>query len=487
METKHILALILLVGLTSAGLLAALFYQRMRDAALFILVFGAVFVRKFMDVTFGGDYHYRGTIRGFEVSALDIGAWCILFATLMLPRYQGKRFYLPAGFGLLALYFLYCCFNVAISDPQLYGMWELTRIFRSVVVLLAVAIFVRTKRELGIVVVALGCAVWFLGLNAVEQRVFKGVLRPPATLDHENSLSMYLCTVAPVLLAASMSNFSTKIRYFAGASCALATLAEILTLSRAGMPTFFFVMLCTGVMCTTWKITRRKVLFALSVFILGGSVLFAVREQLLKRLAHGDSGLSLKDEFLSEEGYETRGVYWRLVFEIDKDRPYGVGLNNWSYHVSKTYAARLGIKYDDYDSGRELIEDIDENPLNHSPPAHSLVVITWGELGMTGLIIFGLIWLRWFQMGVTFLRDRLNRDPMHRIGIGCLFSVVGIFLTSVTEWTYRQTPILFTFHVIMGCLASLYYEKRLRARAKKERAQIEIEDLEAVGTTVEQR
>jgi hypothetical protein len=76
---------------------------------------------------------------------------------------------------------------------------------------------------------------------------------------------------------------------------------------------------------------------------------------------------------------------------------------------------------------------------------------------------------------------------MHRLGIGCLFSVVGIFLTSVTEWTYRQTPILFTFHVIMGCLASLYYEKRLRARAKKERAQIEIEDLEAVGTTVEQR
>ena len=487
METKHFLALILLVGLTSAGLLAALFNQKLRDAALFILVFGAVFVRKFMDVTFGGDYMYRGTIRGYEVSALDIAAWCILFATLALPRYRGKRFYLPAGFGMLALYFMYCCFNVAISDPQKYGMWELTRILRSVIVLLAAAIFVRTKRELSIVVAALGCAVMFLSLNAIEQRVFRGVVRPPATLDHENSLSMYLCTVAPVLLAASLSNFSKGIRYLAGISCVFATLAEMLTLSRTGMPTFFLTMGLTGVMCTTWKITRRKVLFVVTVFVLGGSVLFAIREQLMNRMG-GDAGMSLKDEFMSEEGYETRGMYWRIAFAIAEDRPYGVGLNNWSYHVSKTYAERIGVKYDDYDSGRDQIEDIDTNPLNHSPPAHGMAVLTWGELGMPGLIILGLVWLRWFQMGATFLRGRLNADPMHRLGLGFFGSSIGIFLHSATEWTYRQTPIVFTFHVMMGCLAALYYERQLRLRGQKaEREAPEVEYLDPVEAIVVQR
>ncbi|HUR57308.1 MAG TPA: O-antigen ligase family protein [Opitutaceae bacterium] len=485
METKHILAMILLVGLTSAGLLAALFSQKLRDGALFILVFGAVFVRKFMDVTFGGDYTYRGTIRGYEVSALDIAAWCILLATLALPRYRGKRFYLPAGFGMLGLYFAYCCFNVAISDPQQYGMWELSRILRSVIVLLAAAIFVRTRRELSIVVVAVGCAVTFLSLNAIEQRLFRGVLRPPATLDHENSLSMYLCTVGPVLLAASLSSFPKGIRYFAGVGCVLAMLAEMLTLSRTGMPTFFLVMGMTGVMCTTWKITRRKVAFALTVFIFGGALLFAGREQLLNRLGHGDSGLSIKDEFISEEGYETRGMYWRIAFAIAEDRPYGVGLNNWSYHVSKTYAARIGVVYDDYDSGRELIEDIDTNPLNHSPPAHGMAVLTWGELGMPGLVILGLVWLRWFQMGASFLRGRLNSDPMHRLGVGFLGSTTGIFLHSATEWTYRQTPIVFTFHVMMGCLASLYYA---RQHSKvEEHETVELDDIDPVQAIVVQR
>jgi hypothetical protein len=182
---------------------------------------------------------------------------------------------------------------------------------------------------------------------------------------------------------------------------------------------------------------------------------------------------SFHDEFLKEDAVETRGVYWRIVFAIAEEEPYGVGLNNWSYAVSKYYGPQLGYRYDDYDlvrwdPGREMAEES-----NHAPPAHSLAVITWGELGVAGLSIFGLLWLRWFQVGITFLKGRLNSDPMHRLGIGILFGAVGLFTQSITEWTYRQTSIMFTFHVMMGALASLYYAKRLA----KERAEIEDEDL----------
>jgi hypothetical protein len=87
--------------------------------------------------------------------------------------------------------------------------------------------------------------------------------------------------------------------------------------------------------------------------------------------------------------------------------------------------------------------------------------LTAGELGLPGLVIFTLVWLRWFQMGASFL---WKRSPVatHQIGIGIFFATCGIFLQSLTEWTFRQTPIFFTFHILLGVLASLYYQKRKR-------------------------
>ena len=59
---------------------------------------------------------------------------------------------------------------------------------------------------------------------------------------------------------------------------------------------------------------------------------------------------------------------------------------------------------------------------------------------------------------------------MRRLGIGILFCVCGIFLQSITEWVYRQTPIFLTFHMLVGTLASLHYHKRREARLLRENA-----------------
>jgi hypothetical protein len=36
-------------------------------------------------------------------------------------------------------------------------------------------------------------------------------------------------------------------------------------------------------------------------------------------------------------------------------------------------------------------------------PAHSLAALTVGELGIPGLVLLTVLWLRWFQMGSSFL------------------------------------------------------------------------------------
>ena len=66
-------------------------------------------------------------------------------------------------------------------------------------------------------------------------------------------------------------------------------------------------------------------------------------------------------------------------------------------------------------------------------------------------------------MGVSFLGLR-SPEAMHCLGVGFFFSTCGIFLQSQTEWTYRQTHIFYTFNVLLGALASLYYLKRQAAR-----------------------
>jgi hypothetical protein len=69
---------------------------------------------------------------------------------------------------------------------------------------------------------------------------------------------------------------------------------------------------------------------------------------------------------------------------------------------------------------------------------------------------------------------------MHRLGIGLLFGAVGLFMQSITEWTYRQTSIMFTFHIMMGALAALYYARGHAAvSVEEEDEDFSVPDVEA--------
>lgn len=473
-ETKHLVALIILIGIGSLGMLLTLLWQRMRDIALFVLVCGAIVMEK-MDVTFAGTFWYRGTSRGIEISALDLIPLCLLVATLLLPRYPRGRFYWPASLGMLLIYFAYCCGSVLNSTPQMYGVWELTKMFRGILVFLAAALFVRSRRELQIVVAGLCGAVCIEALNALEQRFFKGALRPPGTLDHANTLSTYLCTVGPVLVAAAMSNWSKWLRWAAGLSWVMAAGAELLTLSRLGVPVFALVSTCTALACTSWRLTKQKVLIAAVVAAAVSVFLSFSWHSLMARYMAGN----VREELTDKSGHdvETRGVYWKMAFMMVQDHPYGVGLNNWSYYVGKDYGPELGYPYHDYDEFKWVPTKQDAAETLLPPAADTLPALTLGELGIAGLIVFTLVWMRWFQMGTVFLGNRLNEDPMHRMALGFLFGTAGIFMQSATEWTYKQTAVMFTFHVMMGSLASLY---RLRRRAKKEARQRAHEELDPI-------
>lgn len=457
METKDLIGLTLTAAAIFGGVTVTCASHRAREAFFFLLVAGTALTEK-LDINFVSRYWYRGTTRGFEFTMIDVLAISLLASALLLPRPGQKRWYWPATLGAMLLYFLYCCFSVAIAEPKLFGLFELSKILRAIIVFLAAALFVQGRRELGILVLALGCAVCFEGALAIKQRLLGGAYRVTGSLDHPNSLSTYLCTAAPVFIAAAASDFPKQLRRFCFVCISVAAVAVMFTVSRAGVPIFGLVMLGTALFCVSWRITVRKLCAAVVVCAAVTALFYKSWDILKQRYDQA----TFEQEYLDEQA-DGRGRYLRQAKVIVDERLFGVGLNNWSYWVSKSFGARLGIMYEDYDDieyqpSKEILSSI-----HYAAPAHNLGAITVGELGWPGLIVFAFVWLRWLQTGLGFLWKR-SPAAMHRLGVGIFFGTCGIFLESLFEWVYRQTQILFVFHLLLGTLASLYHLQRASKR-----------------------
>lgn len=455
-EPKDLLGIVLLLaatGLTTGVLLLA---QRARELALFLLMTGAVLTEK-LDINLYSAYWYRGTTRGFEFTFVDVLALALLLSTLLLPQHDRARWYWPAGLAPLLLFLLAAAASVAFASPRVFGAYELVKLLRGLVCFFAAAFFIRRERELAIVVLALSCAVFLEGASALRQRYLMGLYRVTGTLDHPNSLSMYLCLVGPVLAAAGASTLPGWVRRCCWLAVGTATGTVMLTLSRAGIPAFGLAVGGTVAWCATWRLTRKKLAVA-TLVALGLAGLVGKSWDLL---AARYGSATLEEEYLDDQS-EGRGYYLRQAEVILQDRPFGVGLNNWSYWVSRQYGADLGMRYEAYE---DIAFPPPENLLpmyRYAAPAHNLGALTAGELGWAGLAVFSLLWFRWLRLGARFLRPR-RAEARHRLGVGLFFGVLGVFLQSQTEWTFRQTQIFLTFHVLVGVLASLRQWQRTEA------------------------
>jgi hypothetical protein len=477
-EQKDMIGLLLLVAATAIVTAGMLFFPRVRDLGLFLIVGGAVFTTKF-DLNIYSAYWYRGTTRGFEVTLVDVFAIGLLISAVLLPRPGQLRWYWPGSIGLMLLFTAFCGGTLLALEPAVFGLYEFSKLIRGIIFFMAAALVVRTSRELGIVVVALSFVVFYEAAFALRERYLLGLYRAGGTLQHPNSLSMYLCMVTPILVAAGCSNLHVWVRRICWAAVVPAAIALLLTLSRAGLPVFACTVGGAFVLCASWRPTFGKlVLGTLAVAVIG---IMAIKAWPHIMARYGEA--TLEEEYF--ESGEGRGYYFRQVGIILNHKPFGVGLNNWSYWVSREYGAPLGMRYEDY----HQIGFAPSNNLlymyRYAAPAHNLGVLTVGEIGWIGFALLLAMFMRWLQMGMSFLWPR-NPEATRRIAIGIFFGMLGVLMQSFTEWTFRQTQIFLTFHVLAGVLASLYALKRdARKAAPEETDEEPVEttaDLEPIGS-----
>jgi hypothetical protein len=477
MDVKTLFGLTVIPAGILGGILVACLSTRIRDLFFLLLVFLPPFIER-LDLNYVSREWYRGTSRGFEVSVLDILAISILVSTVLFPRRDQIRGFWPASFGLMLLFFCYAAFNVAISEPHLFGLFELFRMVRGFVLVLAVAFYVRTEREVRLFLTAMVLLITYEALLALKQRYLGGVHRVYGTLDESNSLSGFLCMTSPLLVAGLNSQVPTKLKVLCALVIPLACVAEILTISRAGLITIGLVLF--GAMLTTasLRITPRTVTVAV-VIVLGATGMLAKSWKTLSTRFHESN---FKEEYENKKNLG-RGYYIRIAKVIAGERLFGVGLNNWSYWVSNKYGPKEGYPFVSYKgTDREPSDKIPENSNldeAQAAPAHNLTALTVGELGIPGLALFLLMWLRWFQIGATFVKRR-TADPLRRIPVGIFLGFCGMFLQCLTEWFYRHLPLYYIFHVMLGVLLSLYHTRRQELRSAM--VQVETEPARFPGT-----
>jgi hypothetical protein len=451
MEAKHYIFLVGLLVTVPPGAYFAARARGFRDACAFLLVFGTLRY-DLLAINFVSREWYRGTSRGFEICWLDF-LWMIVLASE--PRRvesPGRRAGLPVCLPAMLLFVAYNALNVYISTPQIYGLFELSKMVRALLVFVTLALYVKSDRELRVIIWSLSSAVACEWVAAVLARL-GGQPRTPGSFSHPNSLSMYNLMTVPVLLAVFLSDTDERLRRVCAASALLGTTSVLLTVSRSGIVNLALLLLLVGATCGPFEITLKKGVSAFLALIIVAVFLFKTSGDFERRFTEGGSEYGGK-------AYEGRGAYLLLAQIIVADDPRGCGLNNWSYWVTNRYGARIEqffIPYPDPDTRPpkrklRLNAHVDDP---QAAPAHSLYAITLGETGWAGVILYGLVWLRWAQMTGSFLVNRTSA-LRSRFGVGVFFGMLGALSQSFTEWEIRQTPLLFMLSILLGTAAAVH-------------------------------
>ncbi len=435
------------------GILIASMSKKFHDFVFLFLVFGTCMPSGLFgyptDINFLSREWYRGTTRGIEISYLDFLAIILLVSNLVVRQKEGKGYYWPPSLNILLLYAAWCTVNVVVfSDPKLFGTFELTKLYRAILLFTAVATYVRSPREINLLVWVMAALMIYQAGYCLRERYVFHAFRIRGTLGHPNSLSMYCLQTISIFVAALFSRDASKllriaclVAYFGAAICIL------LTVSRTGFASFLLLSMASFVIFAGLKITPGKIALMALVTVMLAAFLAKSWDTTMSRLG----GFDWEKEYLSEDG--DRGSYFRQGAPAIADRPLtGVGLNNWSWWITNRYGLEVRPDYNPYYTTEVPPERTDLV----AAPAHNLYLITVVELGWPGLILLLSLFARWAWMsgrGLFAKGDTLVRN----VRVGLFLSLGGIILQSWTEWEFRQTALYFLGHILMGVMAALYY------------------------------
>ncbi len=427
---KYVIFFSALLLVVPIGALLASQFRRVREGAFVLMVISTLFVGSW-DINFWIRPSYRAMVRSIQFSLVDFLLWIVLLGTVMSVLREGRRLYWPASLGPMLVLLGWSCVSVAIFEPRLYGLFLLSNMVRGLLVFLAVAWFVRSEREVWILVWSLVAIFGYLGCLCLWQRYIEGAWRVTGTFGHANTLADYCVLFGPVLLGCSFLEGRAVARSFCAAAWALSGIAIVLSVSRGGVLYFAvsYGVVALVAMRRHPSLKRMAIVFVLG--LLGGGLLLLGWDKIEGRNVKMNSAVEA-------DRSAGRSVYYEVAWEIVRDHPLGVGLNNYA-----SYFPTLKESTDE-DLGADL--------------PHVLYMQFLAELGWPGLLILVFLFLR-----LIFLAGRnlafLEPGVFFFAGAGCLAAFVSVSVSSAIGQSLFGQTLYIPFNILIGLAAATHFQR----------------------------
>ncbi len=394
-------------------------------------------------INFVSTESYRGPERGFELNLTDLGAWALIIALLM--QHQKRIKWLPYNSLPLAGLFLCALISSASAPQMLYASFALFKMVRAFLLYWAVVNTLRSgvsRESLWRGFLMIGMYVTYL---ALKQKYLHHIYRVPGPFDHSNTVPLFLNLVMPVLLIWGLcdAKMPPKRAALSIATALGMVFSVLITYSRAGLALSVGAIVFALIISNIRAKSGRVVGVSIGVFIAlcVGGVLTAK---------------SIQDRVKNapESSEEARHEFNFAAQKMITDHPLGVGLNNFSYVLTKEgrYNSHITVMADEEQAG----------------VCHHIYLLTAAELGYGGIAFFSLILLRWAWHALVFALKTKGLDGLLLFGL--FLGFVTLHISGLLEWVLRITPVTFLCTICSAVAAGLcdviLLEKSAKAKSK---------------------
>ena len=406
---------------------------------------------------------YRMATRGFELGLFDICAISLFFIMVLQPRGHRFRWFPPLTIasGIYVTFAIISWLQAPERIPVpadvyaantiggykfydyfetgLYPLFEISKIIRGCFAYLVVVNFLRDEEHFRTMLSALLLVTFVITFEALVGRYVRGYHRISATLGHPNSLGTFMGMMGTLMFGVALFRSTFMSSGTFAIATAGAMVSVLLTISRGALSA-----LVLGIWLDVSSLFHRYLNFKNFVILFFGSLValglfFVAADTLSARFLVQQDAVS---------DIEYRGLYNEEAKLMAKDHFFGVGLGNFSTYSWIKYGPAVNLN-------------------EYGTPAHNLLYLTYGELGLPGLLAFLFFWLRFYSIGLPFLFRRRSALIYAVAAAATAASMIG-HIQNLLQLSYRQTSIYMFNQILIGFVVAAWYIDRDARRAERD-------------------
>jgi putative inorganic carbon (HCO3(-)) transporter len=411
----------------------------MRDmVVLFALLFTMpmIFRRPFVGVILWAWISFLGPedyLYGFLVGVPLIKIIAAVTIPCVLLSRERKHFYVD-GFTVTASLFailgiLSCIYSeMAVVDP-----WEICgRVLKVLVFCFMMQMLVRNQMRIHAILIAVCVGLGFHGvLEALKFLASAGNHRVigPASIGDNNSLALAIDMMIPILIYLARHSVQHWAKIGFGGVAAMCAISVIATLSRGGFVGLVIVAL--GLSLTG----RHKLRNIVYIAIMGAGLLAIAPSSWYERVDTIETANQ-------DSSFMGRIIAWKMSTLIALDNPVlGAGFHG-------VQDLKIWQKYSPHFDSLNFIPTDDPTPAPHA--AHSIYFEVLGDLGFTGLILFGSLLM------ICFLNiSRIKRLVRARDDMGWAGNLADSLRISLFAYVVAGAALSMAYFELFFVLASL--------------------------------